>query len=746
MPRGILACGLAVALFLLGPAPPACASAKPPARSVTARVLDSKSREPLPDVAVVSGPTAVMTNAAGRFTLSVPHDSSLVTVQRIGYRPLVFRAQDLPEEITLARAPVVLSSLNVTGSAAPMCRLGKCSHLCLCSTSRDVLTERGSPSTAEALETTEGISTSRPGSWGSKAYLRGLGGERVVVLLDGNRVNRACNIGMDAGLATLNADNIERVEVLSGPGSTLYGSGNVGGVINVVTRGPRANTPLQGEIRAAASSAIPGGRIGGTLWGRSDRFAFTASADGASYADQRSPRGIIPSSSFRDATLDVAGSYGINLPHRLDARVQRYIGRDVGYPGPGNATIPEEDRLLLSLDYGGQLSRGILDGLNAKLYLQSVDHHMIIKMTKPAPIPGGTPIRSETDARSNTDTWGGRAQARLRPADPLSIDAGFEATQWNADGTRWVEKQTASGTSTTELRSWPGVRVSDLGTFAQGIVSVTPWLEGSAGLRLDDVIRRAEGHSTTTELISSGNAGFRVSRGNGAFLRANLGFGYRIPDPTELYGLLLRPDGYLYTGDPDLRTETSRNVELSVGWTGTRLSTSATVFRNQIADFISTVVTGDSVSGTPVRQYRNVADARIEGVSASFSAEVRPWLSVRSTLGYTRAEDRANGAPLPMIAPLEGTVGTRVTPGGSWPWMEPELLLATRQTRAAVAQGEVKTPGFAVLNLRAGRTLGRTTVTVGVENVLNQPYRRHLDSVRVLRPGQNAFVKVSRAL
>jgi hypothetical protein len=93
MQRGTLVGGLAVALLLLGPAPPACASANPTARAVTAHVLDSKSREPLPDVAVVSGPTAVMTDATGRFTLSVPHDSSLVMVQRIGYRPAVYRAR-----------------------------------------------------------------------------------------------------------------------------------------------------------------------------------------------------------------------------------------------------------------------------------------------------------------------------------------------------------------------------------------------------------------------------------------------------------------------------------------------------------------------------------------------------------------------------------------------------------------------------------------------------------------------------
>ncbi|HEY7728431.1 MAG TPA: TonB-dependent receptor, partial [Candidatus Eisenbacteria bacterium] len=458
------------------------------------------------------------------------------------------------------------------------------------------------------------------------------------------------------------------------------------------------------------------------------------------------PRGTIPASSFRDGTLDLTGSIGVDLPHRLDARVQRYAGRDIGYPGSGNADIPEEDRRLLALDYGGQLSRGALDGVNAKLFLQTVDHHMIMKMTKPAATPGGASMRSVTDARSNTDTWGGRAQVRLRPSGFADLDAGVEATQWNAEGTRWVERQMMGSTTTTAFHTWPGVRVADLGVFTQGSVSITPWLDGSIGIRLDDVVRRATGFPTTTEWVPSGNAGLRVSEGTGPFARASLGFGYRIPDPTELYGLLLRPDGYVYLGDSNLGTETSRNLELSVGWAAEDVHASVTVFRNQITDFISTVVTGDSVSGAPVRQYRNVAEARIDGGSASLSADVGPRLGVRGSLSYTRGESRATGAALPLIAPFEATAAARVSPGGSWPWIEPELVAAAQQTRAALAQGEVRTPGFAVLNLRVGRSFGRTECTLGAENILDQPYRRHLDPVRILRPGRNLFVKVAQPL
>lgn len=739
MSRGSAVRWLAAACLLFGPGPSAGAS-NDPARAVSARVIDSHTGEPLSEVVVAAGSSVATTDAGGRFTMAVGNDSSLVTLHRIGYRPLTVRASELAVEVALQRSPVVLTSLQVTASAAGP-SLGRLSQLAITSTTREALAARSAPALAEALEATEGISTSRPGGWGAKAYLRGLGGERVVVLLDGNRLNRACNMGMDGGLSTVNPDNVERVEVLSGPGSTLYGSGNLGGVINIVTRAPRATAGLQGEIRMVGSSAVPGGRLGGTLWGRGDRIAFTASADAASYGNQRSPRGTVPASSFRDATMDLMGSYRAQ-EHRLDARVQRYAGRDIGYPGSG-ARIPEEDRLLASVDYGAQLSRGILDGVNVKAFLQSLDHHMVMSMTMPASMPGGTPMRSDTDARSNSDTWGGRVQARLTPRRSVHVDAGLDATRWNAEGTRWVERTVMGGTVVTAYRTWPGVRLTDLGSFAQGSALMAPWLEGSAGVRADRVLRRAEGFDRSEEWVASGNAGVRVFRERGPFARASLGFGYRVPDPTELYGLLLRPDGYVYRGDPDLRTETSRNVEVSAGWDGTEARASITAYRNRVHDYVSTMVTGDSLSGTPVRKYANVADARVDGITASASADPRPWVSIRASAGVARGEDAADGAPLAMTPPLEGSAAVRIAPR-SVPWIEPEVIAAARQTR--VARGEAETPGFMVWSLRAGHSFGRSSVILGVENVFDTAYRRHLDPVRTLRPGRNVFVRLSQPL
>lgn len=290
MLRAIRAGGISAALCLLCLILSSPSPAMGGERVVTARVLDAATREPLVDATVIAGAAAASTDAAGRFELTVLDDSLTITIRRIGYRAVTLDANTMPGEVLLHYSPVGLKSLDVVADRAPDPSVGRGTLLDLRTTSRVTLAKRSAPALAERMETTEGISTSRPGSWGSKAALRGLSGERVAVLVDGSRVNRACSGGMDAGLATINPDNVERVEVLAGPGSTLYGSGNIGGVINVVTRGPRADAPFQAEVRFSGSSAVPGGRAGGTIWGRRDHVADARieGVTGAWSADARS--------------------------------------------------------------------------------------------------------------------------------------------------------------------------------------------------------------------------------------------------------------------------------------------------------------------------------------------------------------------------------------------------------------------------------------------------------------------------
>jgi outer membrane receptor protein involved in Fe transport len=718
-------------------------SAQASGQVVTGVVRDSLSRVGMSGVEVIAAGRRVTTDAEGRFQIEVPGDTTTLLIRRIGFAPRRLRARALGDEVLLAPEPVLLTGITIT--AAPAQHIGSGSALGMTTVDEATLASRGETSLASALGVVEGISSQQPGAWGGKAFLRGLGGERVTVLLDGDRVNRACNFGMDGSLATISPATVERVEILSGPGSVLYGSGNVGGVINVVTRSAQEDRAVGAEFRAGASSAVPGASLGGSFFLRRDRVRLELSADGAAYDDYRTGRATVNGSSYRDATLD--GRLAVRLPstHRVELHVQRYFGREIGYPAMPGTEIPTEDRLLTALDYGWQVSRGMLDGVSAKVYRQGIDHYMTMSMTMDM---GGMPMTTRTVARTTSATYGARSELRLRPSSGSRIDAGVEATQWNADGTRWVTR--GAGTpmpSTLMLQAWPDVRLIDAGAFAQGEAQVTSWAALSAGGRLDRIVNRADDRGTTTEWVPTGNVGVRLSAPSGVTVRGSLGYGYRVADPTELFGLVPRPDGFLYLGNPDLRTETSRNLELAAGLVRGRLDAGATVYRNELTDLITPVLLADSmISGYAVRQYTNLTRARIDGVTGRLGLELPARLQLRGVVSYAHGENRQTGGALAAIPPLEGRVALRLTPGATLQWAEFEVHGASRQSRAATTAGEIVTPGFAVLNARAMIMLARTDLTLGVDNVLDREYRQHLDPTRLFRPGRNFYVRLRRSI
>jgi len=726
---------LALLLAMLAAPNPVAAQA---VREVTAAVLDSATGLPLAGAEIIAAGRSVMTDAEGRFRVLLESDTATVLVRRIGYAARRYRADDLPALLLLKPEPVLLTGITVTAAPMPG-SIGLGSSLGLTTVEQAEIMSRGETSLASALSGVEGLSSSQPGAWGGKAFLRGLGGERVTVLLDGDRVNRACNVGMDAGLATISPATVERVEVLSGPGSVLYGSGNMGGVINVVTRGAPADRRMGGELRAGVSSAVPGGLLGGSFFARGSRLELDLSADGAAYDDYRSGTATIAGSGYRDATIDGRLAIKPGVAHRIALHVQRYLGRDIGYPTMAGMNIPTEDRLLTALDYGWQLNRGALDAVSAKLYRQGLEHDMRMTMTMSM---AGMPVTSRMQALTSSATWGGRAEVRLRPAGSARLDMGVEATQWNADGSRWVDNGTGMPLT---LRAWPDVRVLDVGTFTQGEVLAGKALALNGGVRLDRVVNRADAQRTTSDWVGSGNAGVRIHPGEGIVTRASLGFGYRIPDPTELYGLLLRGDGFLYQGNPSLQTERSRNLELAASVSRGRVDAGVTVFRNELYDLITPVLVPDSmIQGMMVRSYDNLTRARIDGLSGRVTLALPAALSLRGVASYTRGEDRRTGEPLALIPPLEGTATLRYARNGLLQWAELEAHGATRQDRLGTGSGELRTPGFAVLNARVMLAVVGSDVTVGAENLFDRTYRQHLDPVRLLRPGRNFYLRVRR--
>ncbi len=709
---------------------------------VSGHVTDSVTGRAIEAVNVHAGGIQALTDGQGRFLLRDVLVGSELHVERLGYEPLALAADGGTMEVRMVPAPVLLESMVV--EALGQASLALNSSLAVTTVGRSEMDASPATSLAEALDHREGISVSRVGSWGSRPALRGLSGERLVVLIDGNRVSRACTFGMDMGLATVDPATVERVEILSGPGSTAYGSGNVGGVINVVTRRPSADRPLSGELRANGSTAVPGGGLGGTLSAARGGLAVIASVDASSFGDYRTPEATVQTSGYKQLTGDVKVDYQPSEAHRASLGVQYYGGRDIGWPMQTGAEIPSESRTSFSLDYGWQHGGDLVDGLSSHAYVQKLDHHMVMSMAMTG--TNGMPMTATTDGKSYSETAGGRVQLRLTPFDRVQLDAGTELTRLFAEGTRWTERVMGSMAPTTETyHTWPGVRIMDLGAFVQGDVAVASKLSLTGGVRADRVDRRADQGDHEAEWVPTGNVGARADLTRWLSTRATVGFGYRTPDPMELYGLALKPDGFVYRGSPDLATETSLSRELTVTASSGPLFASVTGFYNSLENMVLPTAVSDSVSGHAVRQYANLGKARLRGVSGTARSELFAGLSVEGRATWTDGANPATGAALPAVPPLEGGLTVRRDLSGSLRWVEAEWEGALPQNRVAASIGEVKTPGWSVLNLRTGVRLAGSDLFFGVENLFDELYRAHLDPYTLYRPGRNLFVRVSRA-
>ena len=718
-----------------------------------ATIVDGVTGAPVAGVRVSAGARVAHTDAQGRFHIHVPPETRRLEFRRLGYGTLEVTVHDLPREIGLVPQPLLLGTLSIVSSRRPA--LAEGTSLAVETVGADRLHHRGATSTAEGLESIQGVSLQRTGSWGARPVVRGLGGERVTVLLDGARSSQACVFGMDQGLATVDPASVERIEVLQGPGSALYGSGNLGGVINVVSRRPPRGQDGWGEARIAASSGVPGGTAGASIGSRHGSAWVAASGDVTAYSDYRSGDGRVDGTGFRQATAELKAGIDPSSHHIVDLQAQVYEGRDIGWPMHGEAEIPRESRRSFALDWGWQRS-GWLDGLSTRAYIQRLDHEMWSRMAMHGganhatmgemgePPPNMTV--STTTARSHSTTSGARVQSRLLPLDGVHVDAGFEFTRLGAEATRWTETLSGMGGhgEETTLRSWPAVDIVSGGAFAQGEWRAGQEVALTGGARLDRVRRTAEGWDEAREWIGSGNVGIRAPLPGPLALRSSVGWGYRTPDATELFGLALRPDGFVYRGDPSVRTERGRNTEVSVALETDRLSGSATLFRNDLSDLIVPIpVHGEEISGRPVRRYDNVNRARIQGITAALGVERERW-SGETSVGYLRGTDRRTGTTLPQLPPLEGTVAVtrRVVPASGW--IQLELAGALRQERVARELNEPETPGYGIVSLRGGFRVGDAAVVLGLENLTDRAYRAHLDPMSLLRPGRNLHVRVTR--
>lgn len=687
-----------------------------------------------------------LTGSDGTFLVAgLPGGRYTLVVERLGYAPVVRQVavgQDRFVVIALRETAFALDGITVTATRTPVEALG--SPLAAAALSGERLAREQSLSLADALDKLAGVRNLSTGGQVGKPVIRGLTGARVLVLDNGLRVEDY-SWGEEHGPA-VEPRLAQRVEVIRGPASVLYGSDALGGVVNVVpeelpeAEGPQPFVRTGFELYGGSNNREVGGLA--RLEGADGSLGWRAVVVGRRAADLRTPRGPLFNSGFQalsgEGAAGLRGEWGnAVLRYSRYAPNLELVGGE-GEPGggePGSEEEPESPLQKLRDDR--------------------------VQLTGNFVFPG---VRVEAKGQWQRN-WRREFEA-ASAAEPVvdlllntySLDVlGHDHLGDRARGTAGVSALYQRNDTRGEEPLVPDARTAWVAAFAFEQMSLGRWTV-SVGARGD--VRRLEADAnealgtpalTRNYAALSGNLGAVYRVAEGLVVAANLARGWRAPTLFELltFGLHLGQARY-EIGRADLGPEVSVNADLGVRWELGAFRGEVAGYRNRIREYIYLTPTGQFRDGFRVYAYGQ-ADALLWGGEVSWEVEPFHALTLRGRADYVHGTNEDTGEPLPLTPPARADLEAELHFDRlSWAeraYVSVETELVGEQTR--LSEFDVPTDGYALLHLGLGleRRLGGWPVRVGVavRNATNAAYRDFLSRYKefALNPGRNVVVRLS---
>ncbi len=611
-------------------------------------------------------------------------------------------------------------------------------------------------SITNSLRQIPGVEKSSDSAWGSAVNIRGLGRNRVVFLIDGCRVNTASEVNAQFGF--IDANDIERIEVLKGPISSLYGSGSMGGVVNVITKKGHFSDSRDSHARLGVSGGSnPGGyNVFGSAWMNSPDFWLYASGGKRDYDSYENGDGNeIPNSQFDDYNVNMKMGYKWNDCNVTEANIQYHEGKDIGIPGKGFAlppppkvTYPETYRTLVSLNHSIMPADSILTESDVNLYFQRIDRN--VSMIFP-PLPG-KPKSIYPSAQH--DTYGLKWK-NIIDLSSQGIVAGLDVWSWEIESSRVKNLPNGKTGVDTPLAD---ARQISAGLFVEDDITFGPDVVINIGGRLDFIKTKSDAlynwivppapkvpvvekrpAESQHDVAWDGHLGFTCNISDALATTFVAAASYRAPDLMDRYKYLAMGGGIEKYGNPDLDPERSYFLEWGGHYTTETLSLSVAVYANLIDDMI----TEKRISPKKF-QMENVEEARIYGAELSGQWRFASRFLLYGNLAFTRGTNETNDQDLAFIPPVNGLLGISYHAGDTGFYGDLNLDWASKQDR--VAPKEQTTDGWSTINARIGykMILGKTRhdLVLGVDNLLDKQYRNHLSTSRGLElaePGMNLY-------
>ena len=600
------------------------------------------------------------------------------------------------------------------------------------------ITERASTSIGEVLETETGVAKRSFGAGSSRPVIRGFDGDRVLVLQDGVRSG---SVGSQSGDHGEPIDPLvaERIEVVKGPATLLYGSNALGGVVNVIGNDEnRAHDGFRGFATVVGSTADRQGGLAGGLEYGFKNWLFRGNLSAQRTGDYSTPIGRVRNSASRSNSGGFGAGYYADkafLSGNYNFDVRRYgIPYAALFEGGGERAfrldelpVVDDEVDLRQRRQNFRINGGFRDLTNS--FISGINYNLDYTNYRHKEIETVDGI-DETGTIFDNKIFSYRSLFEQSLYKKLSGRFGFDgfSRDYEVNGA----EQLVQGK----------IKQNSFSVFGLEELNFER-VKFQFGGRVENNRYNADNPAYLDRSFTgfSGSVGANIALWKGGAFIANYTNSYRAPALEELYNNGPHIGNVTFEiGNQNLRNERANGVDFSLRHLSDRFRITGDVYFYRINDFVFLAYQDengdgdvDIEDGLPVARYEQ-ADARYFGAELSADVTFNKYLGAFVNLDMVRAKLIDENLNLPRIPPARARVGLDFRYQGLS--VRPEAVFASDQDR--VYRLETRTPGYGIFNVAGSYTIGRQhyahIFTFNAYNLTNKLYRNHLSFIKEFAP------------
>jgi len=742
---------------------------------LTGSVIDETSRVPVPNVNIYFEQTNVGTisDQNGSFTIeNIPTGQNILLITHIGYfekRVSLKIDQGQTKNLNILLTPKSLKFEEIVFTASRHAETVFKSQHNVDIANQEKIAIRTSTNTADALREIPGVLVQKTTAGHGAPIIRGLIGKDVLLLYNGIRLNKPTfRFGGNQYMNTINAEFLNRIEVTKGPGSVMYGSDAIGGIVNMISEDSRIGEWEKGSNLSVSSryGTSDKSRIVNAAFGKGiGKVAFSGGVGLKKIGDLKAGENIgkqAPTGYDEwNANFKVGVPINLQTSLKLDLltvqqdevpRFDKYVNRKFEQGKYETYLYDPQNRYLAAIS---------LQSHPIKLnWISSIKWNISYQLEQEGTVERKTGSSTLTKNRNDLTTFGSYLQINSICHNFHVFSYGYEFYRDKVKSSRTREE---NGSIESQRGNFPdGSKYQSIGVFLNDDIVFSSWFDVILGIRwstirLSSLLEDPFGKFDDRYSDLTGTIGLSYKPKLWLNLIARYAKGFRAPNFNDTVVLKVSNAG-VDAPSPELSPEKSHNFEVGVKLNQERLIGSLFLFYNRLVDLIDRYPgsynglnffdeNSDGIRDSgeaDIFQKRNVANAYIAGWEFSGRIQISSKWSFAGFSFWTYGQNLTFDEPMSRIPPLMAMGSLKFMPNQKISF-ETFIRTATKQDRLSSRDKDDNripiggTPAWTTLNFRwSSEIASGLKINVTVENIFDETYKEHGSGV--YSPGRNLVV------